>query len=320
MQRLDKALLDLYPDFSRSRIEGLVKAGYVTVNGAVAGKAGMKVSDDDEIVVELPPPVPAVPEPEDIPLSVVFEDDDLVVVDKPPGLVVHPAPGHHSGTLVNALLHHCPNLSGIGGVARPGIVHRLDQDTSGLIVVAKSQAAMDGLVRAFSSHRDIVKTYLAVCHGRPSACSGRLENMIGRHPVDRKRMAILDAPAQLRTSGADVRRGKLALTNWRVLQGLPRQDGSALPLRQDLPISLMECRIETGRTHQIRVHMASIGCPVIGDRTYGRSALDKRLDPVPARQMLHAWRLSLRHPVSGGQLELEAAVPPDMSAYFASSV
>ena len=315
MQRLDKAILELHPDFSRSRIEGLVKAGFVTVNGAVAGKAGMKVSESDEIVVEIPPPVPAVPEPEDIPLSIVFEDDDLVVVDKPPGLVVHPAPGHHSGTLVNALLHHCPGLSGIGGVARPGIVHRLDQDTSGLIVVAKSQAAMDGLVRAFSSHKDVVKTYLAVCHGRPSLDSGRIENMIGRHPVDRKRMAILADPRQSRV-GAEDRRGKVAITNWRVLPGLPMSGGEVKSTRSGLPISLLECRIETGRTHQIRVHMASIGCPVIGDATYGRSALDKRLDPVPGRQMLHAWRLSLRHPVSGVPIDLEAPIPSDMAAYF----
>ena len=150
--RLDRLILARHPEFTRSRIEGLVKAGFVTVNGAVAGKAGMKVSEDDEIEVELPPPVPAVPEPEDVPLSIVFEDDDMIVVDKAPGMVVHPAPGHFSGTLVNALLGHCPALSGIGGVARPGIVHRLDQYTSGLIAVAKSQAAMEGLARAFASH------------------------------------------------------------------------------------------------------------------------------------------------------------------------
>ena len=274
MERLDKVLLSRYPGFSRSRIEGLVKAGFVTVNGAVAAKAGMKVSPDDEIVVEIPPPVPAVPEPEDIPLSVVFEDDDMVVVDKPPGMVVHPAPGHFTGTLVNALLAHCPNLSGIGGVARPGIVHRLDQDTSGLIVVAKTQAAMDSLARAFASHKNVEKTYLAVVHGHPRLESGRIENFIGRHPVDRKRMAILE------------KGGKLAKTNWRVLFA-----GDA--------VSVVECGIETGRTHQIRVHMASLGCPVIGDGTYGKGALDRRLDPVPPRQMLHAWKLRLWHPVKG---------------------
>ena len=291
MERLDKLLLSRYPDFSRSRIEGLVKAGFVTVNGAVAAKAGMKVSDGDDIVVEIPPPVPAVPEPEDIPLSVVFEDDDMIVVDKPPGMVVHPAPGHFTGTLVNALLAHCPNLSGIGGVARPGIVHRLDQDTSGLIVVAKTQAAMDSLARAFASHKNVEKTYLAVVHGRPRLKSGRIENFIGRHPVDRKRMAILE------------KGGKLAITNWRVLFA-----GDA--------VSVMECGIETGRTHQIRVHMASLGCPVIGDRTYGKGALDRRLDPVPPRQMLHAWKLRLWHPVKGVEMSFEAPPPADMNPYL----
>ena len=299
MQRLDKLLLERYPDFSRSRIEGLVKAGFVTVNGATAEKAGMKVSETDEIEVEIPPPVPAVPEPEDIPLDVVFEDDDMIVVNKAPGMVVHPAPGHFTGTLVNALLHHCPNLAGIGGVARPGIVHRLDQDTSGLIVVAKTQTAMDGLTKAFASHQNIEKTYLAICHGRPRLDSGRIENLIGRHPVDRKRMAIVE------------KNGKLAITNWRVLRNLQPFDSSTF----QPSISRIECRIETGRTHQIRVHMASLGCPVIGDKTYGKGALDRRLDPVPTRQLLHAWKLKLWHPVRGEQLFFEAPIPPDMQAF-----
>ena len=289
--RLDKRILETHPDFSRSRIEGLVKSGFVTVNGAVAEKAGMKVSEDDEIVVEIPPPVPAIPEPEDIALDVVYEDSDMLVVNKTPGMVVHPAPGHFTGTLVNALLHHCPDLSGIGGVARPGIVHRLDQDTSGLIVVAKSQKAMDSLVRAFSSHTSIAKTYLAVCHGRPRLDAGRIENLIGRHPVDRKRMAIVE------------KNGKVAITNWKTLETLGA-------------ISALECRIETGRTHQIRVHTASLGTPVIGDKVYGKSALDKRLTPVPERQMLHAWRLGLRHPVSGEPMEFVAPIPADMEIYL----
>ena len=293
--RLDKRILELHPDFSRSRIEGLVKSGFVTVNGAVAEKAGMKVSEDDEIAVEIPPPVPAVPEPEDIPLEVVYEDSDMLVIDKAPGMVVHPAPGHFTGTLVNALLHHCPDLSGIGGVARPGIVHRLDQDTSGLIAVAKSQKAMDGLVKAFSSHKAIAKTYLAVCHGRPRLDAGRIENLIGRHPVDRKRMAIVE------------KNGKVAITNWRVLESTGA-------------LSALECRIETGRTHQIRVHTASLGCPVIGDKTYGKSALDKKLEPVPARQMLHAWRLELYHPVNGEKMKFEAPVPDDMRPYLPERV
>ena len=298
MIRLDKHLLTLYPDFSRSRIEGLIKGGYVTVNGAAASKAGMKIAEDDEIEVEIPPPVPAIPEPEDIPLDVVFEDEDMLVVNKAPGMVVHPAPGHFTGTLVNALLAHCPNLSGIGGVARPGIVHRLDQYTSGLIVVAKSQAAMDGLVKAFSSHKNIEKTYLAVCHGSPRLNAGRIENLIGRHPVDRKRMAIVE------------KNGKVAITNWEKVEKI---GGGG----QRTTTSLIKCRIETGRTHQIRVHMASLGCPVIGDSVYGKPALDKKLDPVPQRQMLHAWRLKLWHPVKSVQMSFEAPVPEDMQPYCA---
>ena len=308
--RLDKHILETHPDFSRSRIEGLIKSGFVTVNGAVAEKAGMKVSEDDEVVVEIPPPVPAVPEPEDIPLEIVFEDEDMVVVNKRPGMVVHPAPGHFTGTLVNALLHHCPNLSGIGGVARPGIVHRLDQDTSGLIVVAKSQAAMDGLVQAFSSHKNIEKTYLAIVHGRPRLGAGRIENLIGRHPVDRKRMAVVE------------RNGKMAITNYRMLEcsecSNVRMSGGVSNIQtfKHSNISSIECRIETGRTHQIRVHMASLGCPVIGDRVYGKSALDKKLDPVPARQMLHAWKLKLWHPVKRVEMSFEAPLPEDMRAYL----
>lgn len=297
MERLDKLLQGRFPDFSRSRLEGLVKGGYVTVNGTVAVKAGQKVAETDEIEVEVPPPVPAVPEPEDIPLDVVYEDDDLLVVDKAPGMVVHPAPGHFTGTLVNALLHHCPNLSGIGGVTRPGIVHRLDQDTSGLLVVAKSQKAMDGLVRAFASHRNVEKTYLALCHrsAQPAGTlRGRIENLIGRHPVDRKRMAIV------------ARNGKRAVTNWTVCPEMSRTPA----------VTAVECVIETGRTHQIRVHMASLGTPVIGDRVYGKPALDRRLDPVPARQMLHAWKLKLWHPCRSEQLAFAAPIPADMQAYL----
>lgn len=295
MARLDKILLDRNPDFSRSRIEGLIKGGFVKVNSVVAEKAGMKVDETDVIEMEIPPPVPATPEPEDIPLDVVYEDSDMLVVNKAPGMVVHPAPGHFTGTLVNALLYHCPDLSGIGGVARPGIVHRLDQDTSGLIVVAKSQKAMENLVKAFASHKHIEKTYIAVCHGRPRLDSGRIENLIGRHPVDRKRMAIVQ------------RNGKSAITNWKVL--------STLSESREKGYSLIECRIETGRTHQIRVHMASLGTPVIGDKQYGKQALDKRLPVVPARQMLHAWRLTLWHPVESRQMTFTAPIPADMSVY-----
>ena len=291
MDRLDKILLVRYPDFSRSRIEGLIKAGFVTVNQVVAEKAGQKVTETDQIEVTIPPPVPAIPEPEAIPLDIIYEDEDLIAINKCPGMVVHPAPGHFTGTLVNALLAHCPSLSGIGGVARPGIVHRLDQDTSGVIVVAKSQRAMDSLTRAFSEHRNLQKTYLAICRGAPRVLSGRIETLIGRHPVDRKKMAIVD------------KNGKNAITNWRVLAVKG-------------PCSLIQCEIETGRTHQIRVHMASIGCPVAGDAVYGRSSEDRRLKPPPPRQLLHAFRLKLVHPVSRAPLTLEAPIPEDLKPYF----
>lgn len=292
MERLDKILLERNPEFTRSRIEGLIKAGFVSVNGAVATKAGAKVAPDAEISLTLPPPVPAIPQPEKIPLAVVYEDDDIIVVDKPASLVVHPAPGHATGTLVNALLAHCPEIAGLGCRERPGIVHRLDQETSGLLVAAKTEPAMLGLARAFASHRDIEKIYLAVCHSRPRLDSGRIENLLGRHPVDRKRFAILE------------RGGKPAVTNWRVLAAKP-------------PVSLVECRIETGRTHQIRIHMASLGCPVIGDKMYGKPALDRQLSPPPQRQMLHAWRLAFWHPVSRKRLSFTAPPPADFQAYFA---
>ena len=292
MERLDKILTQMYPEFSRSRLEGLVKAGFVKVDGAVATKAGMKVSEGAAIEVEIPPPVPAVPEPEDIALSIVYEDEELIVVDKPAGMVVHPAPGHFSGTLVNALLAHCPNLSGIGGVARPGIVHRLDRDTSGLIAVAKTERAMAELAKAFASHKFVAKTYLAICHSREGLCSGRIVNEIARHPVDRKRMAIVQ------------KGGKQAITNWRVVG------------RLEQGLSLVECKIETGRTHQIRVHMASLGMPIAGDATYGKSARDKALSPFPERQMLHAWKLELYHPGGKGLLSFASPVPDDMLAYF----
>ncbi len=296
MERLDKILLERYPDLTRSRIEGLIKAGYVRVNGALPAKPGAKVAPDDVIELELPPPVPATPQPEQIPLAIVYEDDELIVVDKPAGLVVHPAPGHATGTLVNALIAHAPQIASLGCRERPGIVHRLDRETSGLIVVAKTERTMLALARAFASHRDMEKTYLALCHGRPRLDSGRIENLIGRHSVDRKRFAIVE------------RGGKVAITNYRVITPPPVQ-GEAQPL------SLIECRIETGRTHQIRIHMASLGCPVAGDKVYGKSALDRRLTPPPERQLLHAWRLGFRHPVTHEALSFCSPLPADFLAY-----
>ena len=287
-ERLDILLTGRYPDFSRSRIKGLIEAGFVKVNDAVVRKAGAKVEETDAIDVYIPPPVPAEPEAEDIPLDVIFEDDDILVINKPSGMVVHPAPGHFTGTLVNALLGHCPNLEGIGGVARPGIVHRLDQDTSGVMVVAKSQRAMDVLTKEFASHANLTKTYLAIVHGAPAPLEGRIETLIGRSPYDRKKMAIVE------------RNGKNAITNYKVV----RRFGG---------LSLVECIIETGRTHQIRVHMASLGTPIAGDATYGRTRLDKQLDSVPTRQLLHAWRLSLKHPVTREPMTFEAPIPLDFT-------
>ncbi len=285
-ERLDIVLMARHHDFSRSRIKGLIESGFVKVNGEVVTKAGAKVDEDDVLDVFIPPPVPAVPEPEDIPIDVLYEDEHILALNKPPGLVVHPAPGHLTGTLVNALLAHCPNLSGIGGVSRPGIVHRLDQDTSGVMVVAKTQRAMDVLSKEFSSHANIVKTYLAIVHGTPVPAEGRIENLIGRSPFDRKKMAIVD------------RNGKVAVTHYRVVAS-------------SRTVSRVECVIETGRTHQIRVHMASLGTPVVGDAVYGRSRLDRQLDPPPVRQLLHAWRLTLKHPITREPMTFEAPIPSD---------
>ena len=298
IERLDVWLTSQCEGFSRARVQGLMKAGLVTVNGTAATRSTTRTAPGDLVTMEIPPPVPAEPEPEDIPLSVIFEDDDLIAIDKPAGLVVHPAPGHLTGTLVNALLHHCPSLGGIGGVARPGIVHRLDQDTSGVMVAAKSQRAMDALVRAFSSHTAISKTYLAIVHGVPSSLEGRVENLIGRCPFDRKKMAVVE------------RNGKPAVTIYKTI-GTKTLPGAAQPL------SLVECEILTGRTHQIRVHMASsIGCPIVGDALYGRPGWDKRLAPPPERQLLHARRLSLAHPVTRQPLVLEAPIPADFLPYL----
>ena len=287
--RLDAWLAMQCEGFSRSRIQGLIRAERMRVNGTVVVRSACKVEPGAVVTLAIPPPVPAEPQPEDIPLSIVYEDDHIIVVDKPAGLVVHPAPGHLDGTLVNALLHHCPNLEGIGGVARPGIVHRLDQDTSGLMIVAKTEAAMRTLTKEFASHANIRKTYLAIVHGAPTPPEGRIENLIGRCPWDRKKMAIVE------------RNGKIAVTNYRTRSAGRR--------------SLVECVIETGRTHQIRVHMASLGCPIVGDAVYGRPGWDRQLDPPPTRQMLHAWKLELKHPVTRVPLAFEAPIPPDFSAF-----
>jgi len=289
--RLDAWLATQAPELSRSRIQALIKEGRV-LSGGMTVKANARPAAGQVVEIHVPPPVPAVPQPEDIPLDVVYEDGGLLVVNKPAGLVVHPAPGHAAGTLVNALLHHCSDLSGVGGVERPGIVHRLDKDTSGLMTVAKNDTAMTGLMRLFQTG-GVVKEYLALVHGAPPHPHGTVSGQIGRHPTKRRRMAVV-------RDG-----GKRAVTHYAVE-------------RQSRDVSLMRCRIETGRTHQIRVHMQALGCPVVGDALYGRPSADKQLPLVPARQMLHAARLAFTHPVSGAALAFDAPPPKDFSDVLAA--
>jgi len=284
--RLDAWLATEVPELSRARIQALMKDGYITCEEKLV-KASDRPKAGKLIRILIPVPVSAIPQPEDIPLSIVYEDSDLLVIDKPAGLVVHPAPGHLTGTLVNALLHHCKDLAGIGGVERPGIVHRLDKDTSGLMVVAKNDATMAGFVTLFQTG-GIIKSYLALVHGAPRKATGVIQNLIGRHPVDRKKMSTV------------THNGKVATTHYTVE-------------RKFKNASLIRCRIETGRTHQIRVHMHSLGCPVIGDVLYGRPSADKQLPVIPQRQMLHATQLSFPHPRTGVALAFESALPKDFS-------
>ena len=275
-ERLDRMLAREIPALSRSRIQALVAEGRVTPSGrkAVAGQLYR---------VSVPPARPAEPAAEAIPLAVVHEDEHLIVVDKPAGMVVHPAPGHPGGTLVNALLDHCGrSLTGVGGVARPGIVHRLDKDTSGLIVAAKTEAAHAGLRTLFETH-DIDRGYLALVQGLPSPSTGRIEAPIGRDPRHRKRMAVVE-------------RGRAAVTHYRVERAFGTR------------ASLVACRLETGRTHQVRVHLAHIGHAVIGDPNYGRR---RRGLPVFPRQALHAARLGFRHPATGESMMFESPPPTD---------
>ncbi len=307
-QRLDK-LLALHAareelGLSRTRLQELIGSGFVRVDGAVASSPNAKPKDGARILFEVPPPVDATPMPEDIPLNIVFEDDDLIVIDKPAGLVVHPAPGHSSGTLVNALLFHCAEgLSGIGGIRRPGIVHRLDKDTTGLMVAAKSERAHRGLAEIFADHGrsgSLVREYLAGTWTMPDRSFGTVDEPLGRHPHQRERMAVVRAD-----------KGRHAVTHWSVEEKFP-------------PVAtLMRCRLETGRTHQIRVHMAEIGHPLIGDMVYGggfktkASALDDACrDAIAAlgRQALHAAVLGFEHPATGEELLFESPLPADMAA------
>lgn len=285
--RCDAWLATMMPEFSRARVQALIKEDRVHVNGK-STKASATLPPGARVTVTVPAPVSAIPEPEDIPLSIIYEDSDCLVINKPAGLVVHPAPGHASGTLVNAVLFHCRDLKGIGGVERPGIVHRLDKDTSGVMVVAKHDTAMAGLVKAFQEGR-VRKVYLALVHGVLRMPSGTIDTQIGRHPVHRKKMAIV------------ARNGKRAVTHYRVVA-------------QSKGLSLVACRIETGRTHQIRVHLQSLGCPIVGDEVYGRSSADNQLVIKPQRQLLHAAYFAFPHPVSGTLLAFSAPLPDDFKA------
>lgn len=289
-ERLDVWLCTQLPDLSRARVQALIKDESITLAGNSV-KSNRKTKPGETYLVEIPPPVPADPQPEDISLTVVYEDSDLIVISKPAGLVVHPAVGHASGTLVNALLFHCRDLAGVGGVARPGIVHRLDKDTTGLMVVAKNDIAMNGLVDQFKTG-GVRKVYLAVVHGIPVPVRGTIRTLIGRHPVHRQRMAVV------------VRNGKEAITHWEL-----EKKGSN-------GIALIRCRIETGRTHQIRVHLAHLGFPVLGDSVYGNSAKDKRLG-VPNGQLLHSTELTFTHPRTGLPLIFKAPPPPGFDIFFA---
>lgn len=291
-QRLDKALAEA-SGLSRERVKALLQEERITLAGKIARQASLKVADGTAFSITVPAAIPAEAVAQEIPLAVVYEDSDLIVVDKPAGLVVHPAAGNLDGTLVNALLHHCRGqLSGIGGVARPGIVHRIDKDTSGLLVVAKTDVAHEGLARQFADH-SIMRAYRAVAAGHVTPPSGRIEGAIARSNVNRKKMAIVEDG-----------RGKHAVTHYKTLEALRFA-------------TLVECRLETGRTHQVRVHMASIGHALLGDPVYGRtpSKLRPTLNELGfSRQALHAAELGFVHPVNGQTLQFSSPLPDDMRA------
>lgn len=289
-ERLDAFLAARLPDLSRSRIQVLIREQFIIVNGNPA-KPRDAVKTGDRIDIAIPEAVPLDAAPQDIPLDILFEDDDLVVLNKAPGMVVHPAPGNPDGTLVNALLHHCKGrLSGIGGVERPGIVHRLDKDTSGCLVVAKSDAAHQSLVTQFSERSTMEKLYLAVTHGIPKPAKDTIFTHIGRHPVNRQKMAVVNPPG-----------GKTAITDYEILS----TDAATLT-------ALVLCHLHTGRTHQIRVHLHHKGTPLLGDPIYGKPAKNPAL---PDRLMLHAWKLSFDHPITGKRYQFEAPIPPEFDAW-----
>lgn len=306
-ERLDRVLARHLPAFSRARLQALIRAGAVEREGVVEGDPGSRVKAGETYAVKVPAPQPAEPEPQAIPLAVVYEDRHLIVIDKPKGIAVHPAPGHASGTLVNALIAHCgASLSGIGGVMRPGIVHRLDKDTTGLMVVAKNDAAHRGLAEQFAAHgRDgrLQRGYRAIVWGAPERPRGVIEAALARSTANRTKIAVV-AEA----------RGRHAVTRYEVLERFPRHRAPVA--------SLLRLLLETGRTHQVRVHLDHIGHPLLGDKTYGTGfkASARKLSPTArsalealGRQALHAAELGFVHPVTGKRLSFTSPLPPDMA-------
>ncbi|KAF0186608.1 MAG: RluA family pseudouridine synthase [Hyphomonadaceae bacterium] len=314
-ERTDAWLARALPELSRSRIQGLIGAGKLTADGLTVKLASEKVRVGAHYALELPPPEPAAPEPESIPLVVAYEDDHLIVIDKPSGMAVHPAPGSMRGTLVNALLAHCAgSLSGIGGVARPGIVHRIDKETTGLVVVAKHDEAHVGLSKQFAKHT-IERVYYAVTRGAPRPKNGTIENRLVRSGEDRRKFIVVRDPKS--------EAGKHAITHYWTMETFGQTEGAAI----GTPVAaLVECRLETGRTHQIRAHLAHIGAPLIGDPVYGKfrglkaEGAGDAHDAAEAaardfaRQALHAAVLGFKHPVTGETLRFESALPADINA------
>ncbi len=287
--RLDQYLAGQLPELSRARIQALIKARDITVNGK-ATKAKTPVEAGMRVEVAIPEPEAAEAQPQDIPIRVLYEDADVIVIDKESGMVVHPAAGNPDGTLVNAVLFHCGDLSGIGGVERPGIVHRLDKDTSGCIVVAKNDAAHLSLTTQFAE-RDTSKIYLAVVQGCPKNAEGSVFTNIGRHPVNRLKMCVVNPGS-----------GKPAITDYHVLRYDAASDSS-----------LVMCTLHTGRTHQIRVHMLHLGHPLVGDPIY---AHPQRQKAKPGRLMLHAWRLAFNHPRDGRRVSIQSEIPPEYTPWL----
>lgn len=282
-ERLDKFLVEQLPEFSRSRIQSLIAQGCVDVNGRPARKAGQPLEAGATLTVRIPPPAPTGLLAEDIPLDIVFENDDLLVINKPAGMVVHPAAGHASGTLVNAVLGYAPHLEGIGGEERPGVVHRLDKETSGLILLAKNERAHRWLQDQFRLRR-VQKTYLALVDGKPPTPSGRVEAPIGRDPKNRKRMAIVPPG-----------KGREAVSEYKTLETFEKH-------------TLLEFHPHTGRTHQIRLHCAFLKCPIVGDEVYGRKTPTISI----GRHFLHAWRLTILLPTEKEPRTFEAPLPPEL--------